>query len=272
MRQVVLLLMLSAYLVTGIAPVGLPLSPAYAIEDPGKELDDVGVKADLGTALPKGLSFTDSEGRGVSLDTILSRGKPVILTPVYYHCDHICGVLLDSVVRILNSVSLELGHEYEIFTVSFDSAETPSAAAAKAHHYRSLHKNREEATKSWSFVVGDEPNVARLMESLGFKYKRDGSEFAHSPVFMILTPGGEISQYFTDINVSPWDVKLALVEASQGLIGSAIDHFLLYCFRFDPLKGRYSWAAWNALRVGTVGSVLVIAAVVFVYIRKRQVL
>lgn len=271
MRQVVLLLMLSAYIVAG-SMVVLPLSRAYAIENPGKELEDVGVDAKLGTALPKGLRFTSAEGNAITLDSILARGKPVVLTPVYYHCAHICNVLLDSVVRILNSVTLELGRDYEVFTVSFDSDETPSAAADKAEHYRSLYRNREEATNGWSFAVGDESNIASLMTHLGFKYKRDGSEFAHSPVFMILTPGGEISQYFTDINVSPWDVKLALVEASQGLIGSAIDHFLLYCFRFDPLKGRYSWAAWNALRVGSVGSVLVIAAVVFVYIRKRQVL
>jgi protein SCO1 len=168
-------------------------------------------------------------------------------------------------------MSLELGTHYEVVTVSFDSAETPALAAERAAHYHALYRNTAKGPEHWRFLTGDEPNITQLMTQLGFSYQPDAGEFAHAAAIMILTPQGEISQYFTDINVSPWDVRLALIEASQGRIGSAIDHFLLFCFRFDRTKGKYSWAAWNVLRIGSVGSVLVLASIAFVYSRNRQV-
>jgi protein SCO1/2 len=108
------------------------------------------------------------------------------------------------------------------------------------------------------------------MRELGFKYMRDGADFAHSAALMILTPTGEISQYFTGIMFSPWDVRLALVEASKGGIGTAIDHLLLYCFRFDPLQGKYTWAVVGLLRVGGALTLLGLAAVYFLFARKRR--
>jgi protein SCO1/2 len=100
------------------------------------------------------------------------------------------------------------------------------------------------------FLVGDTISSTQLMSELGFKFMRDGQDFAHSAAVMILTPGGEISQYFTGISFPSWDVRLSLVEASRGNIGTAIDHLLLYCFRFDPLQGKYTWAVVGILRVG----------------------
>jgi protein SCO1/2 len=108
------------------------------------------------------------------------------------------------------------------------------------------------------------------MADLGFKYMRDGEDFAHSAAVMILTPTGEISQYFTGIIFSPWDTRLALVEASKGGIGTAIDHLLLYCFRFDPLQGRYTWAVVGLLRVGGALTLLGLALVYFLFARKRR--
>jgi protein SCO1/2 len=108
------------------------------------------------------------------------------------------------------------------------------------------------------------------MGELGFKYVRDGEDFAHSAALMILTPSGEISQYFTGIEFSPWDVRLSLVEASSGKIGSAMDHLLLYCFRFDPLQGKYTWAVVATLRIGGALTLLGLALVYFLFARKRQ--
>jgi protein SCO1/2 len=108
------------------------------------------------------------------------------------------------------------------------------------------------------------------MQELGFRYMRDGQDFAHSAALMILTPSGEISQYFTGIEFPAWDVRLSLIEASKGEIGSAIDHLLLYCFRFDPLQGRYTWAVVGLLRVGGVLTLLVLAAVIITAARKRK--
>ena len=125
-------------------------------------------------------------------------------------------------------------------------------------------------TSAIQYLVGGQEQVRALMGDLGFKYMRDGEDFAHSAALMILTPTGEISQYFTGIMFSPWDAKLALVEASKGGIGTAIDHLLLYCFRFDPLQGRYTWAVVGLLRVGGALTLIGLAMVYFFFARKRR--
>ena len=109
------------------------------------------------------------------------------------------------------------------------------------------------------------------MKQLGFKFAPDADEFAHVPVIMILTPDGEVSQYYTDIHFSPWDVRLSLIEASNGKIGSPIDHILLYCFRFDPLKGKYTWVAFNFLRFGTIATVLLCVVFIIRSVRRKKI-
>jgi protein SCO1/2 len=112
--------------------------------------------------------------------------------------------------------------------------------------------------------VGDESEVAGLMNDLDFKYMRDGEDFAHSSAIMILTPEGKISQYFTGVLFSPWDVRLTLGEASEGLIGSAIDNLLQYCFRFDPAKGGYSWTAAGLSGVAGFVAVLFFSGLILI--------
>jgi protein SCO1/2 len=89
---------------------------------------------------------------------------------------------------------------------------------------------------------------------------------------MILTPSGEISQYFTGVEFSAWDVRLSLIEASKGVIGTAIDHLLLYCFRFDPLQGKYTWAVVGVLRVGGALTLFGVAVIylLYVYMPRRK--
>jgi protein SCO1 len=99
---------------------------------------------------------------------------------------------------------------------------------------------------------------------------KDGEDFAHSAALMILTPSGEISQYFTGIDFPAWDFRLSLIEASKGTVGTAVDHLLLYCFRFDPLQGRYTWAVVGLLRVGGALTLVGLAAVIFFFGRKKR--
>lgn len=241
----------------------LGISTAYALESGKDAVATASITTKLGEQVDLQLVFSDSTGETGPLSSFIQNGKPIILIPVYYDCPRLCGLVLNGVTTLLNSLKLDLGKEFQVLTVSFNAVETPELASKRAEKYRNQYRSPELAEKYWHFLVGQTASIDPLMKQIGFNYSPDGKEFSHSTAIMILTPEGKISQYFTDINFSPWDVKLSLVEASQGKIGSPIDHFLLFCFKFDPSKGKYTWAAWNVVRIGVLICMAACAWIVF---------
>lgn len=244
----------------------------FAVDRPEEVLDSkVGIFTQLSGKVDLSRQFTDVDGATKTLKEFAVPGKPIIIAPVYYKCPRLCGLLLDGVYTLLNDIPLALSQDYSLLVVGFDPTETPQDARKVMDKFNSRLIGQATADRSGvRFLVGSDQNVTALMQELGFRYMRDGQDFAHSAALMILTPSGEISQYFTGIEFPAWDVRLSLIEASKGEIGSAIDHLLLYCFRFDPLQGRYTWAVVGLLRVGGVLTLLVLAAVIFTAARKRK--
>jgi protein SCO1/2 len=256
----------------GIVPLCAAASVSWAIERPGEVLErDVGVFTELGTKVDLTREFTNVHGETRQLKDFAVSGKPIIIAPVYYKCPRLCGLLLDGVYNLLNEIPLQLSADFSVLVVGFDPRETPGDAVTVMNKFNAkLIGDPATRTAAIQYVTGGEEQVRGLMGELGFKYMRDGEDFAHSAALMILTPTGEISQYFTGIMFSPWDVRLALVEASKGGIGTAIDHLLLYCFRFDPLQGKYTWAVVGLLRIGGALTLIGLAAVYFFFARKRR--
>jgi protein SCO1/2 len=231
----------------------------------------VGIFTELGRKVDLSRVFTDSQGRSAPLSEFALPGKPIIIAPVYYKCPRLCGLLLDGVYTLLNDMSSELAKDFSVLVVGFD----PSEAPADAHEVMSkfnakLVNGAQDRASAIKYLVGGVEQVDSLMGELGFRYMRDGKDFAHSAALMILTPTGEISQYFTGIMFRPRDVRLALVEASKGEIGTAVDHLLLYCFRFDQLQGRYTWAVVGLLRIGGALTLIGLAVVYFVFAGKKK--
>lgn len=239
-----------------------------ATENPEESLKRAGLSTLLGKKVDLNLTFTESTGTERPLRDFFSDGKPVIMVPVYYGCPRLCGLVLDGVVSLLNKLTLNLGQDYRVVTVSFDDTETPELAKERLTKYHPLLTRGEVA--DWHFLVGKESSVKSLMEQIGFNFERDGSEFVHSAAIMLLTPEGQISQYFTGIDFPAWDLRLALVEASQGNVGSALDHVFLFCFRFDQIKGKYTWAVYNLLKVVGVLTIVLLGGLVFSLLRKER--
>ncbi len=249
----------------------LIITTAHAIERPEEVEKKVGVFTQLGAKVDLSRKFTDSTGETKSLREFAPEGKPIVIAPVYYRCPRLCGLLLDGAYSLLNELSLKLSHDYTVLVVGFNPVETPADARKVMDKFNSRLQGEATADRSGvKYLVGSEENIAGLMSEIGFQYMKDGDDFAHSAALMILTPSGEISQYFTGIDFPAWDVRLSLIEASRGAVGTAIDHLLLYCFRFDPLQGRYTWAVVGLLRVGGVLTLLGLAAVIFFFGRKRR--
>jgi len=257
--------------VLGALFFALAVPSAQAIEKPEEVLaQEVGIFTKLGSKVDLSRTFTDSTGRTASLAEFVVPGKPVIIVPVYYKCPRLCGLLLDGVSHLLTGLTLELGKDFSVLAVSFAPGETPSDAAEVREKFRQrVGGSAEAGYDSFRYLIGSQADVAALMKEVGFGYIPDGKDFAHSAAIMILTPGGEISQYFTGIEFSPWHVRLSLIDASRGEVGTAIEHLLLYCFRFDPLQGKYTWAVVGVLRVGGAFTLLGLLAMYVFFVRWR---
>ena len=244
--------------------------PSFAVENPGENLQKVGISPTLGSQINTQLTFTDSNGKQASLGHLLHPNAPTLLVPAYYDCPRLCGLLLGGVTKLLNELKLELGTDYKVLTVSFDPKEGPELAKKRAKHYYTTLKSPVSGPKGWKFLVGDQVNIDPLMNQIGFEYFEDKGEYAHTAAVIVLTPQGRISQYFTGISFSKRDLRLALVEASEGKIGNLIDHVLLYCYRFDPTKGKYTWVAFGIMRTGGALTLLLLGTTLLLLWKREK--
>lgn len=213
-------------------------------------LSEVGVEQRLAESIPLQLPLTDERGRTLPLAAYFS-DRPVILVPAYYRCPQLCGQVLGGLAGALKAISLQVGRDYQVIAVSFDPTDTPAEAAVrKADVVRRYHRPGSES--GWHFLTGAEPTVRALMQAIGYRYAYDArsQQYAHAAAAVILTPEGRISSYLLGIEPAPRDLRLGLVEASAGKIGSPIDRLLLFCYRYDPTSGRYGARIVSAMRVG----------------------
>ena len=245
-------------------------TPAAAVTDLPPALAGVGIDQKLDLALPLDLAFRDESGKAVRLGDFFG-DRPVVLTLAYYHCPMLCPMVLEGLVRGLRPLSWDLGRQFEMVTVSIDPKETPEQAAAMKRKLVAEY-GRTGAADGWHFLVGDAQSVARLADAAGFRYTRDeaNDQYAHAAGLVIATPQGKISRYLYGIDQRPRDLRLALVEASDGKIGTLADQLLLFCFHYDPATGRYGAAAMTSLRVAAALTLVGLIGFVATQLRRES--
>jgi protein SCO1/2 len=246
-------------------PVGpMPTGKSDAV------LKQVGIDQRLNNQIPLDLAFRDESGREVRLGDYFKNGKPVVLTLVYYECPMLCNQVLNGVVGTLEAMTFTPGKEFEMVTVSFDPREGPELAAKKKETYLKRYR-REGAGAGWHFLTGDKDSIDRLANSVGFRYVWDeqSNQFAHASAIMVATPQGRLSHYFYGIDYSPKDLRLALVESSEGRIGSPVDTLILYCYHYDPATGRFA-PVMAVLRAAGVLTVFGLAALLYYLTRRTR--
>jgi len=197
--------------------------------------------------------------------------KPVVLSLVYYECPMLCTLSLNGLVSAMDVLTFDAGDEYEVVTLSFEPKETPELARAKKSGYLERYA-REGAADGWHFLTGDEDQIRRVTEAVGFRYAWDAEtqQYAHPSGILVITPQGRIARYLYGIEYAPKDLRLALVEASEEEIGSPIDQVLLFCYQYDPTTGRYGAAAINLLRAAGVLTVLALGGFWAVMFRRER--
>jgi protein SCO1/2 len=232
-------------------------------------LRDVDFAQRIGTPLPLDVSLRDERGRTVALREYFGT-TPVVLVPAYYRCPQLCTLVQNGVVSALRALSLDVGRDFQVVTFSFDPSEPTELAAAKKTAVLDAYR-RQGAEAGWHFLTGDAESVRRLTEAIGFRYAYDEAhrQFAHASGIVVATPGGTVSHYLYGVEFAPRDLRLALVEASAGRLGSVADQLMLFCFMYDPATGRYSRLALGAVRVGGALTVLLLVAGVAVLLRRE---
>jgi len=255
--------------------LGLVLSAA-GVTAPAQQLGlpimvrGVGIDQNLNAQVPLDLTFTDETGQPARLGQYF-RGKPVVLTLVYYSCPGLCDLVLNGVTHSLEQISLDLGRDFDVVTVSFNPTETWQLAAAKKANYIEKYQ-RKGATEGWHFLTGKQDAITRLADAVGFHYKYDPNtkQFAHASGIMVLTPEGKLARYFYGIDYKPRDLRLGLVEASQNKIGSPADELLLFCFHYDPMTGKYGLIIQNVVRGLSSAAILALGAFIFIMVRRDR--
>ena len=236
-----------------------------------QDLVDVGVDEHLGAPLDLNLEFTDDHGETLPLGRLINGRRPVLMAMVYYNCPSLCNYHLNGLTDAMRSLTWKAGDEFDVVAVSMDSSETADLAAKKKANYVKSYGHADTAD-GWHFLVGTKPNVDALAKQLGFKFKwlEDKQQFAHASVTYVITPGGRISRYLHGIQPEPQTLKLSLLEASHGSIGSMMEQVLMFCFQFNPTKNKYTIYSWNIMRIGAILMLLILAVVLIPLWRREQ--
>ena len=234
-------------------------------------LQNVGFEPPLNGQMPLDLAFRDETGRNVQLREYFGQ-KPVVLAFVYYGCPMLCDQVEQGVVGVLRMLSFNPGRDYEVVFVSFDSRETPQMAAEKKKKALARFR-RPETDSGWHFLTGSQESIDAATKAANFRFSFDAKSglFAHASGVMVLTSDGRISRYFYGVEYPGRDMRLGLVDASAGRIGTPIDHVLLYCYHYDPSSARYSASILKIIRLGGVLTILCIIGGILIFRRRETV-
>jgi protein SCO1 len=268
LKGLILRTTLAALLIAQAATAADSTVPSSQMPGP---LQEVGYDQRLGEQLPLDLPFRDEAGRPVKLGDYFGR-RPVVMIFAYYHCPMLCDLVVQGTTGSLKALTLDTGKDFDVVVVSIDPKETPEQAK-DAKRKALAHYGRAGTEAGWHFLTGGQEPILQLTKAAGFRYvyDKERNEFAHAAGVMIATPGGRISRYLYGIEYAPRDVRLALIESSEGRIGSLADQVLLYCFHYDPVYGKYSAMTMNILRLGAVLTVLGLGLLIVLLKRRERV-
>jgi protein SCO1 len=255
---------------------GSPAAAGYRAE-PGQvsstlpaPLREIGFDQNLDQRVPLDTSFTDESGRAVRIGDYFGR-RPVVLVFAYYDCPMLCTLVVNGLGSALGVISLTPGRDFEIVVVSFDPRDRPASAAAKKAAFVERYK-RAGATDGAHFLTGHRASIDRLTKAAGFRYVWDEAtkQFAHPSGVIVLTPDGRLARYLFGIEYGPRDLRLGIVEASEGRVGNPADALLLYCYHYDPMTGRYGLVIMRALRLAGIATVLALGVFIVVMVRREK--
>ena len=255
---------------TGTPMQGYLTAPGAPSQTMPLALREIGFDQNIDQKLPLDARFRDDEGNVVTLGSYYGK-RPVLLAFAYYTCPMLCTQVLNAMTATISTLSIDAGKDFEVVLVGIDPRETPPQAAAKKAEY--LHRYKRRGTEAgWHFLTGEEPEIKRVAKAAGFRYAWDEQtqQYAHPTGIIVTTTDGRLARYLFGIEYGPRDLKLALVEASDGKVGTFADQLILFCYHYDPMTGRYGVYVMRTLRVAGVATVLSIGTFIVVMLRREK--
>ena len=257
-----------AQMASGPATAGYKQEPGIVSTALPAPLREIGFDQNIDQRVPLDTTFRDESGATVRLGDYFG-SKPVVLLFAYFDCPMLCTQVINGLSSALGVMSLNPGKDFEIVTVSFNPRDTPATAKKAVYLERYL---RPGAAEGWHFLTGDQPQIDRLTKAAGFRYAWDAEtkQYAHPSGVIVLTPDGRLSKYLFGVEYGPRDLRLGIVEASAGKVGTPVDALLLYCYHYDPMTGRYGLAIMRTIRMAGAATVLAIGAFILVMVRRER--
>lgn len=264
--QIALMLCAAAWALFGVTMD----AEAQRIDPLPTELDGLTVTEHLDAQLPLDTPFINDAGQPITLGELFDGQRPVILSLNYSNCPMLCRVQLNGLVETLSEWPWTAGKEYVVASVSIDPRETPTRAKETKQKYLQVY-GRPGAGDGWHFLVGNQESIDRLASTVGFGYRYlpERDEYVHAAVIMVCTPEGRVSRYLYGVTYDSQTLRLSLVEAGEGKIGSTLDQVLLFCFHYDAAKGRYGPTARNLMKVGGALTMLILGVALVPYWRRK---
>jgi protein SCO1/2 len=250
-------------------PLSVP-PPGKAATEQIPMLKEVGIDQKPNAQLPLDTEFTDEHGANVTLKQYFGQ-RPVVLALVYYGCPMLCTQVLNGLAGSLQGMSYTVGQEYDVLVVSFDPGETPAMAADRKKDFLRRYI-RDANPANVHFLTGRDASIQALTRAVGFRYAYDKAidQYAHPAAITVLTADGRVSRYLYGVEFAPRDLKLALVEASEGRIGTVVEQALLFCYHYDPESGKYGFVIMNVVRAAGALTVILLAGSIFVALRRER--
>lgn len=250
------------------------LSTAALAQPAPPPVQGIDIVEHLGDKLPTGLTFLDADGQQVRLQDYIKGDKPVVIVPAYFECQTLCNLVLTGVGRAVERMDWKPGDQYRVVTVSFDPRDDQVSANKKRTSILGRLEEKKVGPEDWAFLTGEPSSIQPFLDALGYKVVWDEKtrQFAHGAAIVVLAPDGTISRYLYGVEFPTRDFKLALLEASDGKVGTTVDRVLLSCFRYDPSTRRYGLFISNLFKVGGAVIGLVVfggVAMLFRLERKR---
>ena len=215
---------------------------------------EVGIVEHLGDTIPLNLTFRNEKDSVVSLSSLVD--KPTIFTFVYFDCPGICSPLLNGVSEVIEKTDLAFGKDYQVITISFNYNDSPEKARIKKQNF--LRKHSRANSNAWMYLTGDSANIYKIVNSVGFKFKKAGLDYVHAACIMVVSPKGKITRYLYGLSYLPLDLKMAIYESQKGLARPGIAKAMEFCYAYDPIGKRY---ALDVLKIS--GTLILFFLIVF---------
>jgi protein SCO1/2 len=255
--------------------LALVVAPPAQAQRSGQQraaLEGVGVTQKLGASVPQDLTFRNEAGEAVQLSEYFDGERPVALTLNYHNCPMLCQVQLRKFATALGKLSWTPGEKFRVLTVDINPDEGPEMAREAQERYRGAFDEPDVAMDGWHFLTGNKPAITALADSVGFHYRylEDKQQYAHPAAVIFLSGTGKITRYFTTLDPAPGNLRTALVEASDGEIGSVADKVFLACAQFNPDSNSYSASALKVMQYGSGLLALIMGGALFVFWRREN--